>query len=286
MIQAPEPPASDAPDLAPLAELVRLLRGPGGCAWDRKQTLGDVRGYLLEEAHEVADALDRRDWGALEEELGDLLFHVVFTASVAAEDGHFDLARVIHRIHTKMVDRHPHVFEVEQAGTLHTADEVSRAWEERKLQQEKKDRPLLDGVARSVPALLASYRMTQKAAGVGFDWDEPAEVLDKVEEELGELRAEMPSAATKPNGPPGPDLRDGLRAELGDLLFTVANLARKLDIDPEAALAETNLKFRRRFGHVETRLKEQDRRLDQASLDEMDALWNEAKAQEAPESLR
>lgn len=274
MIQPPQPPTPDAPDLAPLVELVRLLRGPGGCAWDRKQTLGDVRGYLLEEAHEVADALDRRDWGALEEELGDLLFHVVFTASLAAEDGHFDIARVIHRIHTKMVDRHPHVFEVEEAGTLQTADEVSRAWEERKLRQEKKDRPLLDGVARSVPALLACYRMTQKAAGVGFDWDEPAGVLDKVAEELGEVRAELEIASQE--GPASPELR----AELGDLLFTVGNLARKLDIDPEAALAETNLKFRRRFGHVETRLKEQGRRLDEASLAEMDALWDEAKSKE------
>lgn len=266
-----------ASDLQPLIELVARLRAPDGCPWDREQTLPDLRAYLLEEAHEVADAIDRGAWDELAGELGDLLFHIVFIGHLARESGHFELPAVIAGIHAKMVARHPHVFGGEQ---LADAAEVAAAWEKRKLKAQPGAPSLLAGVASSLPALLAAYRMTQKAAGVGFDWARPAEVLDKLEEEIRELRqalAQPPATDTASDD----NARQGaIREEIGDLLFTIANLGRKLGVDPEAALAGTNLKFRRRFGHVEERLRGDGRRLDEASLAEMDALWEEAKGAE------
>ena len=272
-------------DLATLLDLVATLRAPDGCPWDRTQKLADVRAYLLEEAHEVAAAIDTGDWEALGGELGDLLFQVVFLARLGEETGALRLAEVLERNHAKMVARHPHVFGGE---ALADAESVRQAWERRKLQQQNaaggSPRSLLDGAAASLPALLAAYRMTQKAAGVGFDWPDAAAVLAKLDEELGELRAELateppPGAASAAaTGTAAAEARKDCRIEeLGDLLFTVANLARHLEIDPELALARANLKFRRRFARVEGLFAERHRDLGQASLAELDAAWDEAK---------
>jgi nucleoside triphosphate diphosphatase len=250
-------------DLQPLLDLVERLRAPDGCPWDREQGLAEVRAYLLEEAHELAAALDGGDWREIAGELGDLLFQAAFIGRLAAEAGAFELAQAIAGVRQKMVARHPHVFGGEE---LADAAAVRAAWERRKLEQEPARASLLAGVPASLPALLAAYRLTQKAAGVGFDWPGAEAVLDKVEEEIAELRGALaagPAAA--------------VREEIGDLLFTLANLARKLDVDPEAAMAAANRKFRQRFEHVEQGLAARGKPLAEASLAEMDALWNEAK---------
>jgi len=261
-----------ATDLARLVRLVARLRAADGCPWDREQTLPTVRAYLLEEAHETAAAIDHGAPDALRAELGDLLFQAAFIARLAEESGAFELGDAIEHARAKMIARHPHVFGGEE---LATAAEVREAWERRKLREEGNGRAsLLDGaVAASMPSLLAAYRLTQKAAGVGFDWPDAAAVLDKLDEELAELRAEL-----RGEEPPSGDRLERVRDELGDLLFTVANLGRKLDLDPEAALAGTLIKFRRRFAHVERELAARGRPLGEATLEEMDALWEEAKA--------
>ncbi len=261
-------------DLARLTRLVARLRAPDGCPWDREQTLSSVRAYLLEEAHEAAAAIDRGEPEALRAELGDLLFQCAFVARLAEESGAFELAQAIEHARAKMVARHPHVFGDEK---LATAADVREAWERRKLRDEGNGRAsLLDGAAAaSMPSLLAAYRLTQKAAGVGFDWPDTAAVLAKLDEELAELRAELVDGAE-----PAGERLERVSGELGDLLFTVANLARKLEVDPEAALAGTLLKFRRRFAHVERELAARGRPLGVATLEEMDLLWNEAKRAE------
>jgi nucleoside triphosphate diphosphatase len=254
---------TENPDLQKLLDLVARLRAPDGCPWDREQGLADVRAYLLEEAHEVAGAIDSGDWGELAEELGDLLFQVAFIGRLAEEAGAFRVSQVVDRVHRKMVERHPHVFGDE---VLADADAVRQAWERRKLREEPGRESLLAGVPGSLPALLAAYRLTQKAAGVGFDWPDAQAVLAKLDEETAELRQAL-----------GQGNKEAVREEIGDLFFTLANLARKLDIDPEAALAGTNLKFRRRFEQVERGLAEQGKSAAEATLAEMDALWERAK---------
>ncbi len=257
-----------AADLQKLIDLVRRLRAPDGCPWDREQTLQDLRAYLLEEAHETAAAIDQGDPASLCGELGDLLFQAAFIGVLAEERGDFALADAIDHVHRKMIERHPHVF---GGDALADAAAVRDAWERRKLKRDGgQTASLLAGVPGSLPALTGAYRITQKAAGVGFDWPEAAAVLDKVEEEIRELRATLR----------GDVARDAMREELGDLLFSVANLARKLELDPEAALAQTNLKFRRRFAAVEAGLLAAGRPLGEASLAEMDALWEAAKRDE------
>ncbi len=263
-------------DLTPLVELVAHLRGPAGCPWDREQTLPDLRAYLLEEAHEVAAAIDSREWKEVEGELGDLLFQIVFISSLAEDAGAFDIGRVIEGILHKMISRHPHVFGGER---LVDAKAVNQAWERSKAERDPRE-SILDGVAPSLPALLAAYRMTQKAAGVGFDWAGPREVLAKVDEELAELRKALGIAeGSRTESDDDPESRRAVREEVGDLLFTVANLARKLGIDPEAALAEGNAKFRRRFAHIEKGLRACGHSLADATLDEMEELWVEAKGE-------
>jgi MazG family protein len=251
------------PDLQKLVDLVARLRAPDGCPWDREQTLPDVRAYLLEEAHELAGAIDGGDWDELAEELGDMLFQAAFIGRLAEEAGAFRLSQVIDGVHRKMVERHPHVFGDE---TLADAEAVRQAWERRKLKKEPKRESLFSGVPASLPALLGAYRLTQKAAGVGFDWPDAAPVLDKAEEEIAELREALAQGE-----------KDAVREEVGDLLFTVANLARKLEVDPEAALAGTNRKFRRRFAKIEEGLAARGKTAAEATLEEMDALWEAAK---------
>jgi MazG family protein len=277
-----EPPMPTAPDLRRLIDLVARLRAPDGCPWDREQRLGDLRAYLLEEAHEVAAAIDEEDWAALAGELGDLLFQAAFLVRLAEEKGVFDLAQVVDGIHAKMVARHPHVFGGE---TLADAQAVRDAWERRKLREEPARDSHLAGVPASLPSLLAAYRLSQKAAGVGFDWPDAAAVLAKVHEEVAELEAaagkaaEAAGKAAKAAGKAAEAAQE-IAEEIGDLLFTVANLSRKLDVDPEAALAAANRKFRRRFAAVERRLAGQGKRLGEATLAELDALWDEVKLDE------
>jgi MazG family protein len=265
-----EPADTPPTDLARLTTLVARLRAPDGCPWDRDQKLPDLRAYLLEEAHEVAAAIDGGSPGALVGELGDLLFQIAFVSRLAEESGDFTTRDIIDAVEAKMIDRHPHVFGGE---ALADAAAVRAAWERRKLSEPRGERAsLLDGVtAASLPALVAAYRLTQKAAGVGFDWKSAAEVLAKLDEEVRELEAEIAAPRVDP---------DRLRDEVGDLLFTVANLARHLEIDPEGALARANLKFRRRFAAVEQELAGRGRNLADASLDEMEAAWQAAKRRE------
>lgn len=270
-------------DLQILVDLVARLRAPDGCPWDREQRLGDLRAYLLEEAHELAGAIDLGRWEAIAEELGDLLFQAAFVARMAEEVGAFGAGDAVSGVLEKMIARHPHVFGDE---SLPDADAVRAAWERRKLQREPRQGGLLGGVAPSLPALLAAYRLTQKAAGVGFDWPDAEAVLGKLDEEVAELRAALAGCPAQ-EGSAGPEARhaaqDAVAEEVGDLLFTVANLARKLDVDPEAALAAANRKFRRRFGQIEAALAERGKTPAESSLEEMDALWEEAKLKEMGE---
>jgi ATP diphosphatase len=260
-----------------LVDLVARLRAPDGCPWDREQRVADLRAYLLEEAHELAAAIDEGDWGEISEELGDLLFMMAFVARLAEEEGAFRMEEVADRAEAKMISRHPHVFgDVELADVKAVKDE----WQRRKLRDPKRDpdRSLLAGVARSLPALVAAYRMTQKAAGVGFDWPDAGAVIGKIEEELAELKEAIDGADR------GGD-REEIARETGDLLFTVANLARHLGVDPEAALAGTNRKFRTRFAHMERWLSSDGRSFDEIDLDEMERLWRSAKvAESGPET--
>jgi len=258
MSQTPQPP-----ELQKLLDLVSRLRAPDGCPWDREQGLPNVRAYLLEEAHEVAGAIDGGDWGEIAEELGDLLFQVAFIGRLAEEAGAFSLSQVVDGVYQKMGSRHPHVFGGE---VLADAEAVRQAWERRKLKEEPRRTGLLAGVPPSLPALLAAYRLTQKAAGVGFDWPHADGVLVKAEEEIEELRQALAAGD-----------EESVRDEMGDVLFTLANLARKLGVDPEAALAGTNRKFRTRFAKIEEGLAAQGKTAAEATLAEMDVLWEEAK---------
>ncbi len=267
-----------------LTELVARLRGPGGCPWDREQRLEDLRAYLVEEAHEVAAAIDAGDVKEIGDELGDLLFMTAFVGELAREAGGPALDEIVERAEAKMIARHPHVF---GDVRLDDAAAVRRFWEERKAEESAGGRSLLDGVPGSLPALVGAYRLTQKAAGVGFDWPDAAAVLDKIAEELAELRAalapaggEAPAPIEAPIEAPAEASAEA-RAETGDLLFSVANLARHLGIDPEAALARTNRKFRRRFARLERELDAAGRSPAEASLEELDALWERAKQSES-----
>ncbi len=241
------------------------LRSPGGCPWDREQDFDTIKPYLLEETYEVFEAIDHRDWPGLAEEFGDLMLQAVFFAQMASEDGKFRIDDSLDAISEKLIRRHPHVF---SDGAAKTSEEVLRRWDEIKA-DEKKDQgkpPLgrLDSVPRNLPALVEAQRISSKAAAVGFDWENPSQVLDKLEEELLEF------AEARESGTPAE-----LEGEIGDLLFVLVNLARKVKVDPEQALRRTNAKFRRRFAFVENRAT-----LPGATLGEMEALWQEAKAQE------
>ncbi len=275
-------PASEQPDhgVGKLQDLVIRLRSPEGCPWDREQTLVDLRAYLIEEAHEVAAAIDTGDLGEVAGELGDLLFQVVFIARLGEEAGAFDLGDVAAGVHAKMVARHPHVFG--DGHRLADAKAVRQSWERQKLTAAGGRRSLLDGVPASLPALTAAYRITQKAAGVGFDWPHAEAVLDKVREELGELEEALADASgsDSPVAPESGPVAPAVREELGDLLFAVANLARHLGMDPEATLAQGNRKFRRRFEALERSFARRGRSIGDATLEEMDREWEAVKRQE------
>jgi MazG family protein len=260
-----------------LVELMARLRSPDGCPWDREQNYSTLAPMLLEESYEAIEAVDEALKGEpahLRDELGDLLFQIVFYAQVAAERNDFTIDDLTDSIHTKMVRRHPHVFGGEKAQD--TA-EVLKNWEAIKA-AEKNEKPresLLDGVSGKVPSLMEAYQLTTKAARVGFDWKRAEDIFAKIDEELGELREAI--SEVKPSDEIS---QVRVREEMGDLLFVIVNLCRHLSVEPEAALKLSNRKFRRRFKYIEQKLESQNRSLDQSDLEELDQLWNEAKSQE------
>jgi tetrapyrrole methylase family protein / MazG family protein len=265
----PSPAAAEAGGLfARFVELIARLRAPGGCPWDREQTHESVKPMTIEEAYEVAHAIDEKDDEELLGELGDLLLQVVFHATIAEERGAFRLREILERVSEKMVRRHPHVFGGEGAST---PGEVLRSWESIKAREReakgKDDESMLDSVHRGLPAVMEAFQMTTKVSRVGFDWKEADAALVKLDEEVAELREAMA----------GGDDAAGVAEEVGDLLFVAVNVARLAGVDPESALKAANRKFRRRFRHVEERLRAGGRKPADATLEEMDRLWDEAK---------
>lgn len=256
---------------ARVCRIMAQLRAPGGCPWDREQTAVTLKPYLIEETYETIDAIDAGDPQALREELGDLLLQVVFHAELAAESESFDIAAVATGIADKLVRRHPHVFGGEQAAGDPGA--ALRNWESVKATERPLDKGLLDSIPRALPALLRAMRTGEKAGSVGFDWSAPHEVTAKVDEEWAELREAMEASG-----------RDAIAEELGDLLFAVVNLSRRLQVDAESALHRATDKFHRRFAYIEQRLRAEGRRARDASLSELDALWDEAKGLEAEQA--
>jgi MazG family protein len=251
-----------------LLSIMSRLRDPQrGCPWDREQDFHTIAPYTVEEAYEVADAIERRDLDDLRDELGDLLFQVVFHAQLAREQSAFDFDDVVSAICDKMERRHPHVF---GDAVVDTAAAQTVAWEEHKRRERAADPSragVLDGVPLSLPALTRAAKLGKRAAQVGFEWSDVSGALDKVAEEMDELKREIAAGAQ----------HSAMEAELGDVLFTIVNVARYLKVDPEAALRRTNAKFERRFAYIEQRLQAQGKRIENTSLAEMDALWEEGK---------
>ena len=236
------------------------------CPWDRKQTFDSIRQNTIEETYELATAISRHDMNEICKELGDVLLHVVFYAKMGSETGEFDIADVCNRLCDKLIFRHPHVYGEAAAQNV---EEVSHLWEQVKLKEKGGNKTVLGGIPDSLPALVKAYRIQDKVANVGFDWERREDVWDKVHEELDELQAEL----SKPDG-------GNKEAEFGDLLFAMINAARLYKIRPDNALEQTNLKFMRRFNYLEQRAKEKGHDLKDMTLDEMEALWQEAKANE------
>lgn len=255
-----------------LQEIMRALRAKeGGCPWDREQTFKTIAPYTIEEAYEVADAIAQGDMGELRSELGDLLFQVVFHSQMAEEGGHFTFDDVVSTICEKMTRRHPHVFSDKEVAN---AEEQSHAWEQHKAVerlQKQADGEVshLSGIALALPALLRAEKLQKRAARVGFDWPELDGVIDKIDEELAELKEAIAEGESKQR----------VSEEMGDLLFSVANLARRLKIDAETTVRDTNQKFEHRFAYIEQQLSQAGISLEEASLQEMDRLWNEAKSE-------
>ena len=281
-------------------EIMAKLRGPGGCPWDREQTFDTIKPYTVEETYEVLEAIDNRDWQELPGELGDLLLQVLFYSQMAGEEGRFTIDDVLDRLNDKLVRRHPHVFGDVDAAT--SAD-VLRNWEALKAQEKKqslKEGPrdamaesptLLGGVSAAMPALLEAKKLSAKAAGVGFDWRNVVELMEKLREESAELELEikkLPESGLTPVGQGvaesrtqlPDDLRKRLEGELGDLFFVLVNIARHLSLDSESALKHANRKFRQRFREMERAVAAQGRTLEQLSQDELELLWKDAKKQE------
>jgi MazG family protein len=257
---------SESAGLAGLVAIMDRLRDPGGCPWDREQSYASLRRYLLEECHEVVEALDRSDLDALREELGDLLFQIVFLSRLGKEDGAFTIDDVVRGIADKLVRRHPHVFGSESAAT---PEEVERNWERIKREEKPTKEPrrsVLEGIPSALPALLRAQRLGERAATVGFDWERPEQVLDQVASELAELR----SAVARGDG-------KGTQEEIGDLLFSVVMAARRLRVEADAALQRTNRKFMTRFAWMEEELARRGESVESADLERLEELWQRAK---------
>jgi MazG family protein len=266
--------------------IMSRLRAPGGCPWDREQTFDTIKRYTLEETYEVLEAIDNRDWRELPGELGDLLLQVLFYAEMAKEEGHFSIDDVLDTLSNKLIHRHPHVF-----GDVEAKDsaQVLKNWEELKQQEKRKNlhnqslapaaEPLLAGVSSKMPALQEAAKISSKAAHVGFDWPTLQGLFDKLAEETHELEEhvqEIPSPSAGKLKVPD-RLQQKVEGEIGDLFFVLVNLARYLSVDPESALRRTNRKFRQRFGWLEEQLRNQGRTLEEATLDEMETLWQKSK---------
>jgi tetrapyrrole methylase family protein / MazG family protein len=257
-----------------LVSVMARLRAPGGCPWDREQTYASLAQYLLEECYETFDAIQEADQTGdttnLREELGDVLLQVVFHSTIAAESGDFTIDEVVLGVTEKLILRHPHVFGETELKTAHDVlsnwDELKKAQQQASGKVEKKKDSILDDVPVHFPALLESLKLTKKAAKVKFDWENTEQIFEKLTEEVNELKAEIESNNT-----------ETIEEEIGDLLFVIVNLARKLDVEPETALKKTNRKFRSRFKHIETELKSRGKSLEESNLEEMDSLWNAAK---------
>jgi len=282
--------------------IMARLRGPGGCPWDREQTFDSIKPYTLEETYEVLEAIDNRDWDELTGELGDLLLQVLFYSQMASEEQRFSINEVLDRLSMKLVNRHPHVF---GDVTAETSADVLRNWEALKAEEKKKrleagggksappEKPesVLAGVSSAMPALLEAHKLGSRAAHVGFDWPEVGGLFEKLEEEAAELRDELkrlPSPPTPANRgvagsgrPQVPEeLRHRIEEEVGDMFFVLVNIARYLSLDPESALKKTNRKFKRRFQWIEEQLRASGRGPKDASMEEMEGLWQRAKRQE------
>jgi MazG family protein len=254
-----------------LIEIMATLRGPGGCPWDREQTIDTLKPFVLEETYEVLEAIDRHDHAALAEELGDFVFEAVFLAQMEAEAGHFTIADSLQAIADKLVRRHPHVFKRDEGeAALDSAGQVRTRWEEIKAQERAADqaKTLLSGIAPALPALLRAYHIGVRAASVGFDWTTPGDIVDKIQEEVNELREVASDTALDPAR---------AEEEMGDLLFSIANLSRKLGIEPETALRKANDKFTRRFGVLEQHVAQSGRAMKEMTLDELEQEWRRAK---------
>jgi nucleoside triphosphate diphosphatase len=280
--------------------IMERLRAPGGCPWDREQTFDSIRPYTLEETYEVLEAIDNRDWPELAGELGDLLLQILFYAEMAKEQSWFSIDDVLDRLTGKLITRHPHVFGDVKADT---SAEVKRNWEALKLEERRKRSgepasakaeklSILAGVSTAMPALLQAHKLSSRAAQAGFDWPNIDGLFDKLHEETEELQEQLkdfPSPGPRPQGrgvagsgrtAVAEDLQSRLEEEVGDLFFVLVNLARYLAVDPESALRKSNRKFKRRFQWMEDRLHESGSSLDQASMDELESLWQRAKVQE------
>jgi MazG family protein len=276
--------------------IMARLRAPGGCPWDREQTFDTIKRYTLEETYEVLEAIDKRDWQELTGELGDLLLQVLFYAEMAQEEGRFSIDDVLNALSNKLISRHPHVFGDVIAEDAHT---VLKNWEALKAQERDEKRglansqatesaspqPLLESVSTKMPALLEAHKISSKAAHVGFDWSSVEGLFEKLQEETRELQEqlqELPSGALTPGkrAKIPEELHGRMEDEVGDLFFVLVNIARYLSLDPESALRKTNRKFRRRFGWLEEQLRNRGKKLEESSLEEMEALWQQAKTLE------
>jgi ATP diphosphatase len=269
--------------------IMARLRAPGGCPWDREQTFDTIKRYTLEETYEVLEAIDNRDWKELTSELGDLLLQVLFYAEMAEEQGSFTIDDVLDTLTNKLIYRHPHVFGDTKADD---SAQVLKNWEALKAEEKRKSLPnngetlqtmpplLLDSVSSRMPALQEAHKISSKAAHVGFDWPQVQGLFEKLAEETRELQEHLKDLppSDKPDIPL--ELREQIEGEVGDLFFVLVNVARYLSVDPESALRKTNRKFRRRFGWLEEQLLEQGRTLEEATLEEMETLWQQAKTLE------
>jgi MazG family protein len=281
-------------------QIMERLRAPGGCPWDREQTFDSIKPYTLEETYEVLEAIDNRDWHELAGELGDLLLQILFYAEMAKEQSSFTIDDVIERLSTKLVHRHPHVFGDVKADT---SAEVKKNWEALKVEERKKRQSeeeaskthsILAGVSSAMPSLLEASKLSSRAAQAGFDWPNIDGLFEKLQEETEELRQELkefPAPGPRPQGRGvagsgrtvvPESLQARLEDEVGDLFFVLVNIARYLSVDPESALRKSNRKFKRRFQWMEERLRESGRGAEQASMEELELLWQRAKDQEKP----
>ncbi len=253
-----------------LVDIMARLRGPGGCPWDREQTIHSLRGFVLEETYEVLDAIDNDDHETLREEIGDLLFEGVFLAQIESDEGSFTVADSLRDVSDKLIRRHPHVFATTEG--VDTPGKVVEQWEQIKAREQVdagKKRALLSGIPKSMPALLRAHEIGTRAAAVGFDWARATDVVDKIEEEVAELR----DAVAHEEG------AQRIEEEMGDLLFAIANLARKLGIEPESALRRANDKFSERFAALESTFEQKGKSVHEATLEEMEEVWAEVKGQ-------